>query len=232
MSKILLVEDEQEILDFIVEILGAQYDFVCAKNLEEANAVLKREKDIELIVLDFTLPDGKGSSLCAQLKKDPKNSQLPIIFLTARRDIQDKILAYTCGADDYLTKPFEIIELDLKIKARLRDAQNQKSGGQQIEMEDLLFSIEDQKLFILDREQNQNMVDLTPIEAKLVYNFMASPNTVFSREQLIQKIWGQNIHVIDRTIDKHISRIRKKLSETSFAINAVHGSGYILEKKH
>lgn len=227
MNQILLAGNGNETNYSIIERLGDKYKFIQADSIESSEEKINTNT-IDLVVADFNLIDGQGSELCASIKFNPQTKHIPFIFLTSSDDIEDKIIAYNAGADDFISKPFNTIELDLKIMARLKNSVRSLS---QIKNDGLLFNIEEQKLFALDENEAKTPIDLTPIEAKLIYNFLSNPHEIFSREQLIDKVWGSNIHVINRTIDKHISRIRKKLNATEYAIKARHGSGYILERK-
>ncbi len=230
-KNILFVEDDVDITEVVADILSPKYNFFAAGTLKEANSIVALKDDIDLILLDFNLPDGKGNQFCSQLKGDKRTRDIPIIFLTGRADLQDKSSAFASGASDYITKPFEILELDMRIEARLNEVNKQSEQLEEISFVNLMFDLAKHKLYKVGDDGDREEIELTPMEIKLFRYLLENRERVLSREQLVEKVWGDNINVADRTVDRHISRLRTKIDDQALAINPVHGVGYIFEKK-
>lgn len=222
MTKILLIEDEvpiQELLRFNLEKEG--YIVFTACDGEQGLALVKSEKP-DLIILDLMLPVLDGFEVCKTLRANKETSNIPIIIMSARNDVVDKVIGLELGADDYMTKPFNPRELSARIKARLREGQRKnetvqkllKWGDLEIVPESYIVTIAGQSL------------NLTVKEFDLLALFVANPYQVFSREYLTQKIWGCLTNVDTRTIDVHVSNLRNKLKALGPIIDSVRGVGY------
>lgn len=222
MTKILLVEDEdsiQELLRFNLEKEG--YVVVTAYDGEQSLALVKSEKP-DLIILDLMLPVLDGFEVCKTLRAKKETSSIPIIIMSARDDIVDKVIGLELGADDYMTKPFNPRELTARIKARLREGQRKNEtvqeplrwGNLELLPESYIVTIASQP------------VNLTVKEFDLLALFVANPYQVFSREYLTQKIWGCLTNVDTRTIDVHVSNLRNKLKALGPIIDSKRGVGY------
>ncbi|MHB8125550.1 MAG: response regulator transcription factor [Desulfitobacteriaceae bacterium] len=222
MIKILLIEDEvpiQELLRFNLEKEG--YLVATACDGEQGLALVKSEKP-DLIILDLMLPVLDGYEVCKILRAKKDTSSIPIIIMSARNDVVDKVIGLELGADDYMTKPFNPRELTARIKARLREGLRRneiqyeplKWGDLEIIPESYLVTIAGQPL------------SLTVKEFDLLALFVANPYQVFSREYLTQKIWGCLTNVDTRTIDVHVSNLRSKLKALGPIIDSVRGVGY------
>ncbi|WP_392564273.1 phosphate regulon transcriptional regulator PhoB [Orbus wheelerorum] len=218
---ILIVEDEQAIRDMIKMLLEQhQYHILEAKNYAEA---IKQSQlaNFHLVLLDWMLPGGSGIDFIKQLRKQDQNQHIPVIMLTARQHEDDQITGLNSGADDYITKPFSNKELIARINAILRRTYPENSNI--IEFNNLKIDTQSHRIIANNQE-----IELAPTEYKLLSFFMSKPERVFTRDQLIDHIWGQDTYIDDRTIDVHIGRLRKQLEKSGHDqfIQTVRGSGY------
>ena len=223
-GKVLVVDDEKMIVKGIKFSLIQDYSVVdCAYDGEEALDMAKNN-DYDIILLDIMLPKMNGLEVCQQIREF---SNVPIIMLTAKGDDMDKILGLEYGADDYITKPFNILEVKARIKAIFRrnnrnvpEQENQKV----IETKGLKIDVDSRRVYIDDKE-----VNLTAKEFELVYLLVSNPNKVYSREQLLKTIWGPSYPGDARTVDVHVRRLREKIEATPAAPKYIHtkwGVGY------
>lgn len=220
-TKVLIVEDEAPIREMIAFHLGrAGYQTFEAENCREARAVLADERP-HLALVDWMLPDMSGLELTRMLKRDPENDDLAIIMLTARTDEFDKIAGLEGGADDYVTKPFSPRELVARIQAVMR-----RTGGSG----DDLISLGKLELDEASHRvrANGNEIRLGPTEYRLLQFLMSHPDRVYSRAQLLDRIWGANVYVEERTVDVHVRRLRKALTKEAADgyIQTIRGAGY------
>ncbi|MEZ5499171.1 MAG: phosphate regulon transcriptional regulator PhoB [Steroidobacteraceae bacterium] len=219
---ILIVEDERPIREMIAYGLRrAGFETSEAEDATSArSAVVDRRPD--LVLVDWMLPDTSGLELTRQLKRDRSTSELPVIMLTARSQESDKVAGLEGGADDYITKPFSPRELVARINAVLRRGQNEQEL-ERIERGGLVMDRASHR--VLAGEQ---VVNLGPTEYRMLEFFLAHPERVFSREQLLDRIWGGNVYIEERTIDVHIRRLRKSLEGHGLdhLIQTVRGAGY------
>lgn len=224
MNKILIVEDEapiREMLAFIVEKNG--YQPLEAANFKEAQAFLIDPYPV-LILLDWMLPDTNGIQIAKQLKRSEYTKDIPIIMLTARGEEEDKVKGLEVGADDYMTKPFSPKELMARIKAVLRRV-SPTAVEDKIEINGLTLDPVSHRVAI-----DGNQINLGPTEFKLLHFFMTHTDRVYSREQLLDNVWGTNVYVEDRTVDVQIRRLRKALGSYEHLLQTVRGSGYRFAK--
>lgn len=222
-AKILIVEDERDIVDLLrynLHEAGFETDYV--RNGADAlhRAV---EKPPDLILLDLMLPEVDGLIVCRLLKNDPRTKNIPIVMVTAKTEEKDRVAGLELGADDYITKPFSPREVVLRVSAVLRRIQagNQTENTKQIETHGLIIDLDKHQVLT-----ESGPIDLTTTEFKLITLFASSPGRVFTRDILMDVIWGQEYYGIDRTVDTHVSRLRRKLGEFGKHIETVHGVGY------
>lgn len=221
-KQILIVEDEQPIREMIAfGLRRAGFMVREAEDSRSARAALVDQRP-DLILVDWMLPDNSGLELTRALKRERETRDLPIIMLTARAEEVDKIAGLDGGADDYVTKPFSPRELIARVNAVLRRA------GTTDETETLRF-----ESLTLDRAAHRVMVAndpvaLGPTEYRLLEFFMTHPERVYSREQLLDRVWGGNVYVEERTIDVHIRRLRRALEphRCDHLVQTVRGAGY------
>lgn len=224
--RLLLVDDEDKILSLLENYLGQEgFETTRAGNGREALEIF-RQQSFDLIVLDLMLPEINGLEVCKEIRRF---SQVPIIILTAKGDEIDKLLGLELGADDYISKPFSLRELSARIKAVLRRSKGSPAGGStsmviaNLRLEPTRF-----ELFI-----NDNPVTLTPTEFKLIFSLLEHPGQVLSRLQLLEKAYGDIYEGYERSIDTHISNLRRKLEKggSKLYIKSVYGIGYKAEKE-
>ncbi len=221
-NTILIVEDETAIRAMLKLILDqAGFSVLEAGDTESAQKLIV-ENSPDLIILDWMLPGISGVEWARRLKKDPSYRDLPIILLTARGEEEDKVRGLEIGADDYLTKPFSPKELCARIRAVLRRS-GTLSGLAQIVLGDLTLDTEQHRLTISNRQ-----LDISPTEFRLIQFFMTHPDKVFTRTQLLDQVWGRSVYIEERTVDVHIRRLRKILSDhgREDMLQTVRGFGY------
>ncbi|MNK66770.1 Phosphate regulon transcriptional regulatory protein PhoB [compost metagenome] len=221
-KRILVVEDEapiREMLCFVLEQKG--YETVEAEDYADGLAKV-REPYPELIVLDWMMPGGSGIQFIKQLKQDEVTRQIPVVMLTARGEEEDKVRGLEAGADDYITKPFSPKELTARLHAVMRRV-SPTSVDEVIEVQGLKLDPVSHRV-----SAEEKALDMGPTEFKLLHFFMTHPERVYSREQLLNNVWGTNVYVEDRTVDVHIRRLRKTIEETGHdrLIQTVRGAGY------
>ena len=221
-KRILVVEDEapiREMLCFVLEQKG--YETVEAEDYADGLAKV-REPYPELIVLDWMMPGGSGIQFIKQLKQDELTRQIPVVMLTARGEEEDKVRGLEAGADDYITKPFSPKELTARLHAVMRRV-SPTSVDEVIEVQGLKLDPVSHRV-----SAEEKALDMGPTEFKLLHFFMTHPERVYSREQLLNNVWGTNVYVEDRTVDVHIRRLRKAIEETGHdrLIQTVRGAGY------
>ena len=219
---ILLVEDEapiRDMLSFVLEQAGFAVD-----EAEDYDVGLEKIKEPypDLILLDWMMPGGSGVQLAKKLKQHDVAKDIPVIMLTARSEEDDKIRGLEAGADDYVTKPFSPKELVARIKAVMRRV-TPTSKEEPIEFNGLVLEPVSHRV-----TSNDEAIDMGPTEFKLLHFFMTHPERVYSREQLLDNVWGTNVYVEDRTVDVHIRRLRKAISLNGHdaLVQTVRGSGY------
>jgi DNA-binding response OmpR family regulator len=222
MKKILVVDDDQDIFNLVNSSLSSEYDLTWAPDIAKAREEFSKD-EFDFIILDEMLPDGRGSEFCHYVKQELKRPDLPIVMLTSQKELENKLNAFESGADDYITKPFEPLELKARIQARLRTSH---SGEANIMVKgDLRFDLSTQALS-LEMSGVATLVEMTPIEFKILYLMAKKEGTVMSREVILTEIWGKSNFVVDRTVDQHISKIRKKIGPSQYTIKSSHGKGY------
>ncbi len=219
---ILLVEDEQPIREMIVFALtSAGYEIYEAADARQAQICIA-ERLPDLILLDWMLPGISGIDYARRLKKDELTRELPIIMLTARAEEEDKVQGLESGADDYVTKPFSPRELVARIRAVLR--RGGPAGEDEIlRANDLALDLASHRV-----SAGETLLDMGPTEYRLLEFFMSHPERVYSRGQLLDRVWGSNVYVEERTVDVHIRRLRKALEPHGFdaLVQTVRGTGY------
>jgi len=219
---VLIVEDERPIREMIAfGLKRAGFDVHEAEDCRSARAALADRRP-DLMLVDWMLPDMSGLELTRALKRDRETRELPIIMLTARSEEGDKVAGLEGGADDYITKPFSPRELLARIHAVLRRS-TPNASEERIQVERLALDQASHRVLIGDET-----IGLGPTEYRMLEFFMTHPERVYSRDQLLDRIWGGNVYVEERTIDVHIRRLRKALEEFGYDrfIQTVRGSGY------
>ena len=223
-GKIFIIEDETSIIQLVQHNL--EKDGFIVSSAINGNEGLKDLKKFEpnLLLLDWMLPDLSGIEICKSIRKDTSYKNLPVIMLTAKGEEEDKIKGLDSGADDYLTKPFSYNELLARIKAILRRS-DPKTVSDTLEFDDLRLDRLEKRVF-----RDTIEIQLGPTEFRLLEFFLTNPKRVFTRDQILENVWPNNINVETRTIDVHIRRLRKSINinNNKELIRTVRSSGYSL----
>ena len=224
MLNILIVEDDVTIRELLNYNLKKKFKILEANSAEEAIDVCDNN-NIHLILLDWMLPEMSGLSFLRTIKKQKNNSEIPVIFVTAREDEKDKIAGLNSGADDYITKPFSHLELLARVEAVLKRTYPHLYSDS-LNYEDIKIDIKSHKVYRKD-----SLIKLSPKEYDLLVNFIINPKLVFSREQLLDKFWGLESDIEIRTVDVHIRRLRKAINieNCKEIIRTVRSTGYALD---
>jgi two-component system phosphate regulon response regulator PhoB len=226
-ARILIVEDEEPLTLLLRYNLEAEgYEVETVARGDDADTRLK-ERPPDLVVLDWMLPGVSGIELCRRLRARPPTRSLPILMLTARGEESERVRGLATGADDYVVKPFSVPELLARVRALLRRASPERVAD--------VLSFGDIEL---DREKKRVIragrpVDLGPTEYRLLEFMLERPGRVFSRAQLLDGVWGNEVYIDERTVDVHVGRLRKALNrgETTDPIRTVRGAGYALDDR-
>jgi two-component system phosphate regulon response regulator PhoB len=221
---VLVVEDEpaqREMIAYNLESEG--FRVIKAGDGNEA-LLLIEEEEPDLILLDWMLPGTSGIEICRQIKMKPSFRLTPVIMLSARSEEVDKVRGLETGADDYICKPYSVLEMIARVKAHLRRSRP-ATVGERLTYDDIILDAETHKVF-----RGESELKLGPTEFRLLTTFMEKPGRVWSREQLLDRVWGREIYVDTRTVDVHIGRLRKSLSRNGGQdpIRTVRGAGYAL----
>ncbi len=223
-NSIMIVEDE-EALAVLLKYNLEKEGFTVYTESRGSRAVAEIEKNQpSVIILDWMLPEMSGVEICKLVRSKPDIKNIPIIMLTAKGEEEDKIKGLTAGADDYVTKPFSVPELIVRVKSQLRRAPEPMEQKEFV-FEDIRMDLVAKKVF-----RGENFIHLGPTEFRLLRMLMETPGKVFSREFLLKNVWGDNIYVESRTVDVHIRRLRKSLNEFGpDYIRTVRATGYSLD---
>ncbi len=220
--KILLVDDEQDILEIVSYNLKQEgYIIVTASNGREAIAVAKKERP-QLIIMDVMMPEMDGMEACENIRKIPELSSTIIAFLTARSEDYSQVAGFDAGADDYIAKPIKPKLLVSKVKALLRRLKEDSFSSENLNVGGILINREEYKIVMEGRE-----IVLPRKEFELFYLLASKPGKVFKREEILDKVWGNDVIVGGRTIDVHIRKLREKIGDNFF--KTIKGVGYKFE---
>jgi two-component system phosphate regulon response regulator PhoB len=222
---VMIVEDEASLVTMLRYNLEKEgYQVTEASDGEEAMTVAN-ETTPDAVILDWMLPRMSGIEVCRQLRRKTETRHVPIIMLTARSEETDKVRGLNVGADDYLTKPFSMPELVARVRALLRRTKPSQSKGQ-LTFGDIMLDLDAHRV-----SRGGKYIHLGPTEFRLLQYLMERPGTVFSREELLNGVWGPDIYVEPRTVDVHIRRLRKALNveESVDVIRTVRAAGYALD---
>ena len=224
MTSVLLVDDERDLLSLVdFNLRAAGFETHLATTGEQALAQLRRRVP-DLVLLDLMLPDVAGTEICRQIKSDPRTRHVPVVMLTAKGEEVDRVVGFELGADDYVTKPFSVRELILRLKAVLRRAGSGRSAERPPEsVGPIRVDVDAHRAFIDGTE-----IQLTPLEFRLLATFMARLGRVQSREQLLEDVWEMSSELETRTVDTHVKRLREKLGSGRDLLETVRGIGYRL----
>lgn len=228
-NKILVVDDDLNICELLKLYLENEGYTAYVANDGQAAVEMFNEKSPDLVLLDIMLPKMDGWQVCREIRK---TSSVPIIMLTAKGETFDKVLGLELGADDYVTKPFDSKEVMARIKAVLRrakgESENSASEKKIVKYDKLEINIENYELKV-----DGKVIDTPPKELELIYHFASNPNRVYTRDQLLDEVWGFDYYGDSRTVDVHVKRLREKLEGVSdkWSLKTVWGVGYKFETK-
>ncbi len=222
MKKILLVEDSQEIFQMVELSLNSISGVDWVKNISDAREAIAK-KQYDLFLLDMELPDGNGVDLCSLITT--KSPESIIFFLTSHSDLSEKVLSFSAGADDYITKPFQPLELKARVEARFRKLDQAQDAKNHFQWDEMEIDTLTQEVKIKE-DDNWVNVELTALEFKLLIYFATRVGHVIKRDKILDDLWGKDVHVYPRSVDTHVSKLRKKLGPASDLIASIHGAGY------
>ena len=221
--KILVIEDEPDIRRNLEYNLGREgFNASSVGSLDEAGEKLKSKK-FDLILLDLMLPDGSGLELCKKIKSNSETEATPVVILTAKDDEVDRVVGFELGADDYVTKPFSVRELILRVKAILKRSDTKTKEVVEVERQfgDLKIDVDSHEVHV-----DSKLIELTALEFRLLKELVDKRGRVQSRDQLLSEVWGYNAEVTTRTVDTHIKRLREKLGSMGKYVQTIRGVGY------
>jgi two-component system phosphate regulon response regulator PhoB len=227
-SRVLIIEDEPDIRKTIDYNLSKEsYEVIQAASIEEGEKAIASNK-IDVIILDLMLPDGSGLTLCRDIKSEPSTKNIPVIILTAKTEEVDRVVGFELGADDYVTKPFSVRELILRVKAILKRGVSTeiKTDNVQDSFGELTLNYDEHQAYI-----NNEEISLTALEFKLLKHLINRKGRVQTRDQLLEDVWGYSSNVTTRTVDTHIKRLREKLGIVGDYIQTIRGVGYRFSRK-
>ncbi|MBC77648.1 MAG: hypothetical protein CME64_16705 [Halobacteriovoraceae bacterium] len=226
MRNILLVEDAEEIYPLVKKSLLSIATVDWVKDLNSAREKIANN-EYDLILLDLYLPDGNGIDFLSDLRND--NFSTPVFLLTSEQDISEKVLSFSAGADDYITKPFNSLELMARVDARLKKDSLKNKQGDTLKWGNL--ELIKSKQLVKDKANNDMPdIELSSIEFKLFNLLAMSQGDIVSRDTILNEVWGNDVFVSPRSVDIYISKLRKKFSSYPNLIKSVHGVGYQLQK--
>ncbi|MBU6153513.1 MAG: response regulator transcription factor [Bdellovibrionales bacterium] len=224
--KILLIEDSEDYQTLISEALMPHL-VKCSSSAEAALRELELSS-FDLILLDIGLPDKSGFSLLSEIQSNSNTCSIPVICITGRTEIKDKVTAFSLGADDYLPKPFDLIELKARVDSKLKKAHLIKDSSRGIRIGNLRMDLNSHQVSVIDESGRELEIPLTQTEFKLLILFSKNPTTLFTRQKILNEVWGSSVKVSDRVIDVHLCSLRKKIRMSDLRITPVTGAGYRL----
>lgn len=224
-KKILVVDDEKDIVDILKYNLERENEFEVHTANNGRKALEMANLNPDVILLDIMMPELNGFEVCKQLKNNSETSRIPVIFLTAKENEIDEILGLEIGADDYISKPISPRKVLARIKSVIRRSNNERVtpavSDENVKFKDLEIDTASHSVKIEDRE-----VFFPKKEFQLLHFLVSNRGKVYSREILLNRIWGENIYVVDRTVDVHVAKVREKLGDYAEYIETIKGLGY------
>jgi DNA-binding response OmpR family regulator len=222
MDQILLVDHHLDVFKLVQQSTSKFAELVWVKSIKEANEKMNNQH-FDLIILDIDLPDGNGIDFCSMIQTS--FPQILVFVLTDHLAVADKVLGFSAGADDYITKPFAPLELRARLESRLKKNKQFALDNDFEKWKELRICKSRQEVSILV-ENIFRKIDLTSLEFKILFYLSKHLGEVVDRDQLLNEIWGKDVHVYQRSVDTHISKLRKKLGPVSYILKSIHGIGY------
>ena len=231
MARLLCIEDSQEYQIYLTSILK-EHSLVFVDSVHEAIRIAESGRDhFDLILLDVSLPDGNGIKILPLLKEKLLPALVPVIVLSADNDVLTKVAAFGVGADDYVSKPADPSELRARIEARIRSVKTLTAEKSQLIYGDLTIDLDKMTVEIQLKSLKRESLELTPYEFKILRLLLSRPGQVYTREVIIDKVWGTDKFITARTVDAHVSHLRKKMLKSQIQIETVLSTGYKLALK-
>lgn len=224
-TSVLLIEDSEEVQNLVRQtLLPIQANVVIVASCREARLAMEKNQ-FSVFIIDLSLPDGDGLELLSTAREMPQYRKTPILILSSHQDVARKVSAFSMGADDYITKPFNLLEFKARIGAQIRKVEMEEIQNDSFQAGPFSFEIQKQ---LVRLQGQQEALHLTPIEFRILAQLARRPEVIFSRNQILDHVWGDSISVTDRTVDSHIYSLRKKLGPWGKCIQSVPGEGYRL----
>jgi len=224
-KKILFIEDTPE-CQLILQNVLKDYHTVTCSDLQAAHLAIK-DGPLAAIILDIELPDGDGLRFLAEIPEAQKK-QTAIFIISSKTALANKAMAFTYGADDFIAKPFDPIELKLRVDAKIRKLSEHLNQIENFKIEDLTANVAEQRLYHEAGGQTKH-INFTSLEFRIFVFLSKNRNKVISRDEIINHIWGGKVYITDRTVDAHIAHIRKKINTSKVKIETIFGTGYKLK---
>lgn len=218
--RILVLEDSVDQWQLIDRALNEAYQLTPATTLQDAYKAIESER-YDLFLLDVLLPDGQGYDFCSYVRGRAATKDVPIVFLTSKAELEHRLAGFEVGGDDYITKPCTMKELRARIDVKMR----RRQAVEQLVFNDLMINFLEQKV-IAKTPAGPQQIDLTPREYRLLCFLARNSGAVLSREEIMKSVWGEQMHVSNRSIDTHVAALRRKLGAQARHIKSVHGTGY------
>lgn len=224
MNRVLLVEDSHVTQSIVRSALKDVCDLTTVDCMAAAIDIINKG-EFDLIILDINLPDGDGFQVYEKIRAIERFKLTPILFLTARVELEDKVRGFALGADDYIVKPFDVTELRMRIASKLKNLEAREASADVFVHGPFEVKVGAQKI-VLKTDGKEKNLNLTANQFKVLFYFLRNEDRVISREELLREVWGEGVNVSDRTVDTHVYAIRRQLGTYGTAITSVHGQGY------
>jgi DNA-binding response OmpR family regulator len=223
MAQIFVLEDLEDSFLLMKHGIDSSHEVIWAKTVAEGKKLFS--ESVDLAIVDVTLPDGDGFEFCNWIRQNMNYNSIPVMFASANQAVESRVTGLILGGDDYIVKPFHLAELKARIESKLRYKQAREKKDICLQSFGVTLNLKSRKVFITEQSKNQN-IELTPIEFKILHYLMEEPGRVCERDAILNQVWGSEVYVYPRSVDTHVSKLRKKLGSKSNLIHAVHGSGY------
>jgi DNA-binding response OmpR family regulator len=226
---VLCVEDDLTIQALVSGSLK-EHNVICVRTIKEAESALN-ETSFSALLVDIQLPDGDGLRFLTQVTQSEKYCNIPVLIMSDHAEISNKVMAFTFGAEDFIPKPFDPIELHARVNSKIKKRQLETQATQTKKVGNILIDLDRQKAFVLEGSKERDL-QLTGIELKILTLLTKRMEQVYSREQMLNHVWGETF-VSDRTVDSHIAHLRQKIENTEVVVETVKSFGYraVIKKK-
>ncbi len=228
MATILLVDDSPEIRDVVNAVLRKDHVIEWAKTIREANDFIDSGAKVDLVLLDIDLPDGNGIDFLGQVAGRFESQGIGTIFLTGTNNVHTRVRSFTLGALDYIPKPFDIVEFQVRVSAKLKASQDRTAVQSALSKGNITVDLVRQQVFEVSQD-NRRQLDLTPVEFRMLLLLLQRDGTVVTRKEILDTVWGQSAHVSARCVDHHVCGLRKKIAATGQKIESIYGVGYRID---